>query len=154
MSIALSFFLMEVLMMTDKNNMIGKYTFNGCSAYRPRELSTTKVWSVGERAGENRWLVWFPFLCHYHQCNIAMSIMFTMCCSWITPSGEGWHPPLKREDRLRKQPFAGFGTVMEDIKRSAYTKNQPILLASFWENVFLCFYIIKSSKKWAKIEPK
>ena len=41
------------------------------------------------------------------------------------------HPSLKREDRLRKHPFAGFGTVMEDIKRSAYTKNQPILLASW-----------------------
>ena len=41
------------------------------------------------------------------------------------------HPVLKREDRLRKQPFAGFGTVMEDIKRSAYTKNQPILLGAF-----------------------
>ena len=25
------------------------------------------------------------------------------------------HPVLKREDRLRKHPFAGFGTVMEDI---------------------------------------
>jgi len=32
------------------------------------------------------------------------------------------HPVLKREDRLRKHPFAGFGMVMEDIKRSAYTK--------------------------------
>ena len=39
-------------------------------------------------------------------------------------------PPLEREDRLRKHPFAGFCTVMEDIKRNSYTKNQPILLAS------------------------
>ena len=45
--------------------------------------------------------------------------------------GEVLHPVLKREDRLRKHPFAGFGTVMEDIKRTSYTKNQPILLASF-----------------------
>ena len=37
------------------------------------------------------------------------------------------HPVLKREDRLRKHPFAGFGTVMEDIKRTSYTKNQPFL---------------------------
>ena len=41
------------------------------------------------------------------------------------------HPVLKREDRLRKHPFAGFGTVMEDIKRTSYTKNQPILLGAF-----------------------
>ena len=41
------------------------------------------------------------------------------------------HPALKREDRLRKHPFAGFGTVMEDIKRTSYTKNQPILLGAF-----------------------
>ena len=45
--------------------------------------------------------------------------------------GEVLHPVLKREDRLRKHPFAGLGTVMEDIKRSAYTKNQPILLVAF-----------------------
>ena len=32
------------------------------------------------------------------------------------------HPSLEREDRLRKHPFAGFGTVMEDIKRTSYTK--------------------------------
>ena len=32
---------------------------------------------------------------------------------------------------VRKHPFAGFGTVMEDIKRSAYTKNQPFLLGAF-----------------------
>ena len=43
----------------------------------------------------------------------------------------GGAPPLEREDRLGKHPFAGFGTVMEDIKRSAYTKNQPILLGAF-----------------------
>ena len=42
---------------------------------------------------------------------------------------------LKREDRLRKHPFAGFGTVMEDIKRTSFTKNQPILLASHVETV-------------------
>ena len=41
------------------------------------------------------------------------------------------HPALKREDRLGKEPFAGFGTVAEDIKRSGYTKNQPILLGAF-----------------------
>ena len=27
----------------------------------------------------------------------------------------GEHPAFKREDRLRKEPFAGFGTVVEDI---------------------------------------
>ena len=41
------------------------------------------------------------------------------------------HPVLKRQDRLGKDPFAGFGTVLEDIKRSGYTKNQPILLGPF-----------------------
>ena len=40
------------------------------------------------------------------------------------------HPVLKR-DRLGKHPFAGFGTVMENIKRSGFTKNQPILLGAF-----------------------
>ena len=28
------------------------------------------------------------------------------------------HPALKREDQLGKHPFAGFGTDMEDIKRT------------------------------------
>ena len=42
---------------------------------------------------------------------------------------EAKHPSLEREDRLGQHPFAGFGTVMEDIQRSSYTKNQPILLA-------------------------
>ena len=41
------------------------------------------------------------------------------------------HPVLKREDRLGKEPFAGFGTVVEDITGSGYTKNQPILLGPF-----------------------
>ena len=41
------------------------------------------------------------------------------------------HPALKREDRLGKEPFAGFGTVVEDITESGYTKNQPILLGPF-----------------------
>ena len=41
------------------------------------------------------------------------------------------HPVLKREDRLGKEPFAGFGTVVEDITGSGYTKNQPILLGAF-----------------------
>ena len=41
------------------------------------------------------------------------------------------HPVLKREDRLGKEPFAGFGTVVEDITESGYTKNQPILLGAF-----------------------
>ena len=63
-------------------------------------------------------------------------------------------PPLEREDRLRKHPFAGFGTVMEDIKRSAYTKNQPILLASFWENAFFVFYIVKSIARKGYFGPK
>ena len=41
------------------------------------------------------------------------------------------HPVFKREDRLGKEPFAGFGTVVEDITESGYTKNQPILLGPF-----------------------
>ena len=41
------------------------------------------------------------------------------------------HPALKRQDRLGKEPFAGFGTVVEDITESGYTKNQPILLGPF-----------------------
>ena len=41
------------------------------------------------------------------------------------------HPALKREDRLGKEPFAGFGTVVEGITESGYTKNQPILLGAF-----------------------
>ena len=45
---------------------------------------------------------------------------------------EGYpHPALKREDRLGKDPFAGFGTVVEDITGSGYTKNQPNLLGAF-----------------------
>ena len=48
---------------------------------------------------------------------------------------ENWwtrrHPALKRQDRLGKEPFAGFGTVVEDITESGYTKNQPILLGPF-----------------------
>ena len=44
---------------------------------------------------------------------------------WLT------HPAFKREDRLGKEPFAGFGTVVEDITESGYTKNQPILLGPF-----------------------
>ena len=41
------------------------------------------------------------------------------------------HPALKRQDRLGKDSFAGFGTVVEDITESGYTKNQPILLGAF-----------------------
>ena len=41
------------------------------------------------------------------------------------------HPALKRQDRLGKEPFAGFGTVVEGITESGYTKNQPILLVAF-----------------------
>ena len=37
-------------------------------------------------------------------------------------------PPPEREDRLGKRPFAVFGTVMDDIERTSYTKNQPLLL--------------------------
>ena len=51
------------------------------------------------------------------------------------------HPAFKREDRLGKEPFAGFGTAVEDITESGYTKNQPILLGAFWENAFFCVFI-------------
>ena len=53
--------------------------------------------------------------------------------------GKGEHPVLKRQDRLGKDPFAGFGTVVEDITESGYTKNQPILLGPFGENAFFVF---------------
>ena len=33
-----------------------------------------------------------------------------------------WHPALKRQDRLGKEPFAGFGTVVEDITEPFWTK--------------------------------
>ena len=64
--------------------------------------------------------------------------------SWENES----HPALKRQDRLGKEPFAGFGTVVEDITESGYTKNQPILLGPFWENAFFVFlhYKINGSK--------
>ena len=81
-----------------------------------------------------------------------------MC--WLCHTCHNWarkflaHPALKREDRLRKPPFAGFGTVMEDIKRSAYTKNQPILLGAFWENSFFVFLHYEIRQKRAKMEPK
>ena len=45
--------------------------------------------------------------------------------------GAALPPAFKREDRLGKEPFAGFGTVVEDITESGYTKNQPILLGPF-----------------------
>ena len=35
---------------------------------------------------------------------------------------------LKREDRLRKHPFAGFGTVVEDITGSGYRGNNVDLV--------------------------
>ena len=62
--------------------------------------------------------------------------------------GGAVHPALKRQDRLGKGPFAGFGTVVEDITESGYTKNQPILLGAFWENAFFVFlhYKINGSK--------
>ena len=58
------------------------------------------------------------------------------------------HPALKRQDRLGTEPFAGFGTVVEDITESGYTKNQPILLGFFKENAFFVFlhYKINGSK--------
>ena len=49
----------------------------------------------------------------------------------VIMQGAPAHPVLKRQNRLGKDPFAGFGTVVEDIKRSGYTKNQPILLGAF-----------------------
>ena len=61
----------------------------------------------------------------------------------MTPS------PLHWTRGLGKHPCAGFGTAMEDIKRTSYTKNQPIILASQWEDrivsVFL-HYEINHSK--------
>ena len=50
---------------------------------------------------------------------------------YVGSLGKFMHPALKRQDRLGKEPFAGFGTVVEDITESGYTKNQPILLGPF-----------------------
>ena len=61
------------------------------------------------------------------------------------------HPVLKRQDRLGKEPFAGFGTVVEDITESGYTKNQPILLGPFWENAFFVFLHYKIKQKKSQI---
>ena len=44
---------------------------------------------------------------------------------------EPLHPALKREDRLGKDPFAGFGTVVEDITGSGYTKISQFYWALF-----------------------
>ena len=54
----------------------------------------------------------------------------------------GGAPPLEREDRLGKHPFAGFGTVMEDIKRTSYTKDQLILLGSQLQKRVFCVFTI------------
>ena len=62
------------------------------------------------------------------------------------------HPVLKREDRLGKHPFAGFGTVVKDITGSGYTKNQPILLGAFWENAFFVFLHYKIKQKTPPIK--
>ena len=53
------------------------------------------------------------------------------CMKHCEKLGSRSHPAFKREDRLGKEPFAGFGTVVEDITESGYTKNQPILLGPF-----------------------
>ena len=47
---------------------------------------------------------------------IHLPFVFCLLLIW-SPSN---HPVLEREDRLRKEPFAGFGTVMEDINRTSY----------------------------------
>ena len=45
--------------------------------------------------------------------------------------------------------------VMEDSKRTSYTKKyKPILLGSNKENVFLCFYIMKSIARKGQNTPK
>ena len=42
------------------------------------------------------------------------------------------HPALKREDRLGKEPFAGFGTVVEDITGSGNLGPLKSDLGVFW----------------------
>ena len=66
---------------------------------------------------------------------------------WEPIKEDTLHPTLKRQDRLGKEPFAGFGTVVEDITESEYTKNQPILLGFFWENAFFVFLHYKIKQK-------
>ena len=80
---------------------------------------------------------------------LPLTVVWVNNSAWGVGSvGKGEHPVLKWQDRLGKEPFAGFGTVVEDIKRSGYTKNQPILLGPFWENAFFVFlhYKINGSK--------
>ena len=80
---------------------------------------------------------------------LPLTVVWVSNSAWGVGSvGKGEHPVLKRQDRLGKEPFAGFGTVVEDITESGYTKNQPILLGAFWENAFFVFlhYKINGSK--------
>ena len=39
--------------------------------------------------------------------------------------------PIKTAKTCTPNRYAGFGTVVEDITESGYTKNQPILLGAF-----------------------
>ena len=64
------------------------------------------------------------------------------------------HPYLEREDRLGKYPFAEFGTAMEDIKGTSYTKNQPTILAFQWENAFFVFLHYKIKQKTSQNRAK
>ena len=119
----------------------------------------------------------FGFFGHQHIVWTYCNHSFALCGCWVTIEGLGafeqfakrevyiqisnssiWdhmlHPVLKREDRLRKHQFAGFGTVMEDIKRTSYTKNQPILLGAFWENAFFVFLHYKIKQKTSQNTPK
>ena len=61
----------------------------------------------------------------------SLRLFFAVRLTPFPPLAPLIHPVLKREDRLGKEPFAGFGTVVEDITESGYTKNQPILLGFF-----------------------
>ena len=85
---------------------------------------------------------------------LPLTVVWVNNSAWGVGSvGKGEHPVLKRQDRLGKEPFAGFGTVVEDIKRSGYTKNQPILLGPFWENAFFVFLHYKIKQKTSQNTP-
>ena len=86
---------------------------------------------------------------------LPLTVVWVNNSAWGVGSvGKGEHPVLKRQDRLGKEPFAGFGTVVEDITGSGYTKNQPILLGAFWENAFFVFLHYKIKQKTSQNRAK
>ena len=71
--------------------------------------------------GASQGLLHLPVV-RLHQ-EVSLKSSYTGHATRLQCKGSLPHPALKREDRLGKDPFAGFGMVVEDIKRSGYTKN-------------------------------